>query len=637
MKAFLSVFLFCTLGASAWSQGYLTPFDFGLKPLDHGRIDYTQAPHNVLVGNFNSDSYPDIARFSGNKLEIFIFLGQGYSARPQGVRTFDQPIQSVRHDGFVWDGVDNLVVTLEDGTEETFYQRGGCLDLRENEGFLPQEEKIMPPRHVSEFDFEIVWESEPRPYGMNRCAVGDLDNDGINELVTWWKESQYADSAFFLVYKSVGDNQYELFMEEPFFTIEPVNALSYLLIADLDQNGQKELVYTLQYCYFWEFSAPGVYTDWTSSFTFARPVTDAKVSDVDQDGIPEIAMVGNHPSLTPPCAYQVNEFQAKSLPSQAYIFDQITCLYQEWTDALLDVGDFDNDGAVDIVCGWTGYLTGWEATWVQFYRYDSTNAYNFTQEWLYPGVYATCSAPVIADFDNDGDNELYVGGFGGYSSASNGSGSAYIWEATGLGAGYVAWWDTTTMIYAPARVALGIVDGIPCVLNAVSYWIDMQLYLLGRPDQQYTCLWTSPYMDSTSFFQPAFLDMDHDGRMNFIVGSKNSDFGMPNKEALDWEQVSVGINEDPVNIFPSAFQLHQNHPNPFNDVTIIPFAVSVKSDISLVIYDVMGHQVFNYKQAAVLPGSYEIEWKASSLSSGIYLVRFKSGHEKQVKKALLLK
>jgi|GEM_PF-846409 hypothetical protein len=621
-----------------WAQTYLTPLDFGLKPLPHGRIDYTHTPPNILVGQFNSDFYPDIARFEGEKLEIYLLEAGGYPARPQLQRHFRKAIKSLRLDGIPWDTRQNLVVTLQDGSEETFAQGPGLLDLREYDGFLPVSSgHFGPPRQVCDFDFQLVWQSDPKPYGMDRVAAGDLDDDGINELVTWWKDSLYADTAYILIYKSTGDNQYELFMNEPFFTEEgSTPGLTALMITDLDSNGQKELMFTLGYCHFWEFSAPGIYTEWRSDFMFPRAVQDITTSNVDVDGRPEIAAVTGNYGMTPPCYYYVEEYQAKNTADSIFMFTLIAEFSQEWLDCRLAVGDFDNDGVCDIVSGWPGYLTGWEATWVQYFRYSLYSPNHFVQHWLIPGIYATCGTPAIKDFDRDGQEELYSAGFGGYSSGSNGGGSAYIWEGLSLDSGYVAWWDTTTMIYGPSVVDMGYVDSILCILNNVIFLIDGYFYLFGYENNQYQCLWQTGEFDSLSFTWTPFCDMDQDGKMNFVTGQHIGDFTVPDN-VTDWEQTSTGMEMLPVSAPPSTFALYPNIPNPFNKATRIPFELALPSDVELAIFDISGRKILNWQWKNLSAGKHDFIWQPGNLSSGIYLIRLSTAAQKQIKKAVLLK
>jgi hypothetical protein len=91
------------------------------------------------------------------------------------------------------------------------------------------------------------------------------------------------------------------------------------------------------------------------------------------------------------------------------------------------------------------------------------------------------------------------------------------------------------------------------------------------------------------------------------------------------------------------FVLEQNYPNPFNPSTTIRYSVSVQSQVKIKIYNSIGEsiaEVINLNQNA---GSYQVNWDAENLSSGIYFYSIEAvpndGSEffKSVKKMILLK
>jgi hypothetical protein len=85
------------------------------------------------------------------------------------------------------------------------------------------------------------------------------------------------------------------------------------------------------------------------------------------------------------------------------------------------------------------------------------------------------------------------------------------------------------------------------------------------------------------------------------------------------------------------YSLAQNYPNPFNPSTTIQYSLKQKSNVELVIYNIIGQRVatlFNGSQPA---GSYKLIWNAQSLASGIYFYKIKAGEFSQVKKMILLK
>ncbi|HLG31436.1 MAG TPA: T9SS type A sorting domain-containing protein [Ignavibacteriaceae bacterium] len=92
----------------------------------------------------------------------------------------------------------------------------------------------------------------------------------------------------------------------------------------------------------------------------------------------------------------------------------------------------------------------------------------------------------------------------------------------------------------------------------------------------------------------------------------------------------------------SGFILHQNYPNPFNPSTTIKYAVPKNSNISLVVYDVLGSEITTLVNEEKLTGRYEVRFDATGLPSGIYFYILnadtKNGERvREGKKMILLK
>jgi hypothetical protein len=89
---------------------------------------------------------------------------------------------------------------------------------------------------------------------------------------------------------------------------------------------------------------------------------------------------------------------------------------------------------------------------------------------------------------------------------------------------------------------------------------------------------------------------------------------------------------------PTEFALFQNYPNPFNPSTAIRYHVPKRTQVTLKIYDTMGHEVaelMNGKQHE--PGAYDIVWDARGLTSGVYFYRISAGDFTSVRKLILMK
>jgi len=88
---------------------------------------------------------------------------------------------------------------------------------------------------------------------------------------------------------------------------------------------------------------------------------------------------------------------------------------------------------------------------------------------------------------------------------------------------------------------------------------------------------------------------------------------------------------------PEGFKLYQNYPNPFNPTTAISWQSPVGSHQTLKVYDVLGNEVATLVDEYNPAGSYEVEFDASSLSSGIYFYQLRAGSNSETKPMVLIK
>lgn len=102
------------------------------------------------------------------------------------------------------------------------------------------------------------------------------------------------------------------------------------------------------------------------------------------------------------------------------------------------------------------------------------------------------------------------------------------------------------------------------------------------------------------------------------------------------ESLVTGIT--PVsNEVPNAFNLEQNYPNPFNPVTNIKFAVAKTGLVTLKVYDISGREVAQLVNMDLNAGTYNFDFNASHLSSGIYFYRLTTNNYTDTKKMVLVK
>ena len=88
---------------------------------------------------------------------------------------------------------------------------------------------------------------------------------------------------------------------------------------------------------------------------------------------------------------------------------------------------------------------------------------------------------------------------------------------------------------------------------------------------------------------------------------------------------------------PISYYLLQNYPNPFNPTTTIQFQIANSSLVKLEIFDVLGRKVKELLNEEKPAGSYNVEFNAEGLVSGIYFYRLRAGSFTSTKKMILLR
>jgi len=91
------------------------------------------------------------------------------------------------------------------------------------------------------------------------------------------------------------------------------------------------------------------------------------------------------------------------------------------------------------------------------------------------------------------------------------------------------------------------------------------------------------------------------------------------------------------NILPQSYFLSQNYPNPFNPNTNINFSIPNSSFVTLKVYDVLGKEVANLVNEELSAGTYNFNFDAAKLTSGIYFYRIQTDNFVDTKKMILLK
>jgi hypothetical protein len=111
-----------------------------------------------------------------------------------------------------------------------------------------------------------------------------------------------------------------------------------------------------------------------------------------------------------------------------------------------------------------------------------------------------------------------------------------------------------------------------------------------------------------------------------------------------WGDPSLKLKYDPtVNVsesiseIPNDYVLHSNYPNPYNNSTKISYEIPVQSNVSIILYDVLGREVATLVNEVKSSGKHQFDFVENNLVSGVYFYTLRAGNFVRTNKMILLK
>ncbi|UCC79199.1 MAG: T9SS type A sorting domain-containing protein [Candidatus Zixiibacteriota bacterium] len=164
-------------------------------------------------------------------------------------------------------------------------------------------------------------------------------------------------------------------------------------------------------------------------------------------------------------------------------------------------------------------------------------------------------------------------------------------------------------------VAVGVNNGYACL----SGYFD--LYLLDVSDPT----------------NPVFIDEYADVKSRNTIYMREQYLYVPTEEYFLILKMAPTGFEFAESVIPSSVSLSQNYPNPFNAQTTIRFVLPKAQDVELAVYDLLGRQIDMLIDEYLEAGAHNVNFDASSLSSGVYFYRLQAGEMVETRRMVLLK
>ncbi len=105
----------------------------------------------------------------------------------------------------------------------------------------------------------------------------------------------------------------------------------------------------------------------------------------------------------------------------------------------------------------------------------------------------------------------------------------------------------------------------------------------------------------------------------------------------DLADITTGVKKIENKIPVNEYQLSQNYPNPFNPTTNIQFTLPLRTLVNLSVFNILGQKVATLVNSVKPAGTYQVNFDASKLSTGVYIYKLEANNMVVSKKMTLLK
>lgn len=504
------------------------------------------------------------------------------------------------------------------------------------------------------------------PINYSSPTLRDLDQDEVPEMVVASVEGGVH------VFTASGQE----FPGWPQFTNghDTLDETSTPAIGDVDHDGEFEIVYGSVDGNLYVWNPDGTAQD---GFPVALnvPVMRATVTlyDINADGSLEIFVSGGADQLF---AYHADGTPVDGWPKTTGRVRSVA------------IGDVDNDGEPEMIAAQ-------DSDMAQIYGFEADGSLmpNFPLQTFQNAM----SSPVLADVDNDGDLEIFIGSNGPAALQHDGTAIDGFADPSGPGdltaaaisdldrdgdleilfgfeanndgqGGIVAYHhDGTTVLNFPVFVE-GSVTSQPILVNLQD---DPKQEIIFTTDtgDVHIIDYTGEAIDGYPFrvspdgltSTPAVGDLDGDSRTEFLVGSLSGGLYAFDTDQFyfpvftDWPMFQhdhyhsgqkeffdvVAVDDTPT---PNglAFQMFAPYPNPTRTGARVAFVLPARQNLSLQVYNVAGQLVRTLNDGPLTAGAHEMMWDGrtqdgEAVSSGVYFFRLETVDHRVNQKVVLLR
>ncbi len=580
----------------AWHGNGIEVRDGDSQPLTWGVFNTLGSNFTATVALANLDGVPglEIVGASWNTKQIFVFNKNG-AALPGWPKTTAYLCWASPVAGDL-DGDGDLEIVAYDVYGKVYAWHASGVEVRDGDA-----------NPATDGVFFVT--KNPGTWHMSTPAIADMDEDGIGEIIVCSPN----DSIYCLNGNGTRVSGWPLKVAD-----SGANITSSPAVGDIDGDGHLEVIvqsssgriYGLNH----DATSMTGWPLWIYSNTGTICPSPA-LADLNNDGKLEVVIAG--------------------LDKNCYVVRYNGTALTGWPQAYATTGtsesspiiaDINGDGSLDILLACEeGRLNAW------------TQSGSFIPGFPIRLGSFIRGTPMVHDVDYNGDIEL---------AATCWDANVYVWDlSASYYRGCAQWNGFHGNIYNSGWkefVPATAVEQITCVYRLLEDVIELNWSVF--PDVASWNLYREKRGGDFEILVSG-LRPDQSSVINYVDGSAEA--GLVYRYRLEAEGRSdLSLTTAEIMMPVQNVRLYQNHPNPFNPSTVIPFTVpggmGARRSVYLAVYDVNGALVKTLLSGTIEGGRHEARWdgrndRGESVATGIYFAQIKSGGFKEARKMILLR
>jgi hypothetical protein len=429
------------------------------------------------------------------------------------------------------------------------------------------------------------WVSSDSMYTFS-CAFGDADNDGYLDLAVACGENYNNLPDQMRIYKNINGNIQTL----PFWKSTNITYAMDVSWADINKDGKLDLVFACEQgpnLVYLNYGDSIGHSPYWSSTDAGQTANSLFLADVNNDGNIDLAISDNN-QLGGTGKFKLYLNTGTTFNTTPY-----------WTSSFsgygsgIAIADVDFDGWKELLCG-----AWWNHVWI--YK-NQNGTFQTTPQWT-SATSSVVEAITCADYNNNGLDTL--------TANFTGDGIRKLFYLDRFPAHKILLAKFGTNVIPISDYCFDIENGWVSFKNAPQNSVAVMIKYISSHSLDF-----------------AVSNWDETGIGNYVF--KNN--------------ITVAVNNISTEV-PDKYKLFQNYPNPFNPTTKIRFSIPEidkwkieNGAVALKVYDMLGKEVVTLVNEKLHPGIYEVTFDASSLTSGIYFYKLRTGNFTETKKLIFVK